>query len=201
MANSRNTTVSERRPSRLLGRQPAATTRVEAKETQRRRLLLAMAHLVGKQGYADTSIATVIERAGVSRKTFYEYFTDKEACFLAAYDELTGLLIDALARLEVARGGSRATAQLERYLEALSLDPVVARAFVVEVLGAGPGALKARERVNRRFADLVFGHVSKDPLVRKAIIGGVNDVVSGELLEGRTDFLPLLERLARFVER
>ncbi|MBE2251945.1 MAG: TetR/AcrR family transcriptional regulator [Myxococcus sp.] len=175
-------------------------SREEARTTQADRLRLAMAQLVGKNGYGATSIAQVIERAGVSRKTFYAFFADKQACFLEAYAHLTGLLIDALIAIgaRAARDG-RTEAQLAAYLEALSRDPLVARAFIVEVLSAGPEALAAREAVNRRFADLVFDHTSSDALVRKAIIGGVNDVVAGAILSGATDFAPLLPKLTRFV--
>ena len=45
-----------------------------------------MAQVVSDKGYAATTVADVVERAGVSRRTFYEQFADKEACFLAAYD-------------------------------------------------------------------------------------------------------------------
>lgn len=188
-------TLLERRVSR-------PRTREEARDTQQRRLLLAMAQLVGKNGYADTSIAQVIERAGVSRKTFYEHFTDKQACFLEAYAELTGLLVEALvAEGERTAEDGRTEAQLRRYLEALSRDPLVARAFIIEVLTSGPEGLAAREAVNRRFADLVFAHTSEDPLVRKAVIGGVNDVVAGAILAGQEDFRPLLPKLTCFVQR
>jgi AcrR family transcriptional regulator len=177
-----------------------AATRAEARETQRQRLLSAMAHLVGTVGYQGTSVAQVIARAGVSRKTFYEYFTDKEACFLEAYQGVSFSLAEALSSLSVGAGASRSSAQLERYLEVLSRDPAVAQAFIVEVLMAGPTALQARERVNRRFADLVFGHLSNDPVVRKALIGGVNDVVGGALLAGRKNLRGLAPRLERFLD-
>lgn len=189
------TTLLERRMAK-------PKTRADAKETQERRLLLAMAQLVGRNGYAETSIAQVIERAGVSRKTFYAFFADKEACFLQAYAQLSGLLIDALvAHGSEASGEDRIEAQLRQYLETLARDPLVARAFIVEVLSAGPKALAEREAVNRQFADLVFAHTSDDALVRKAIIGGVNDVVVGALLSGETDFVSLLPKLTRFVTR
>ena len=57
--------------------------------------------------------------------------------------------------------------------------------------------------VNSRFAELVFGHTSRDPLVRKALIGGVNDLVAGVLL-GHTKvktLRALLPSLVRFVHQ
>ena len=45
-----------------------------------------MADAVAENGYAATTIADVVSRAGVSRKTFYEHFDGKQECFLALYD-------------------------------------------------------------------------------------------------------------------
>lgn len=187
-----------------------ATTRKEARDNQRWRILEAMAHLAGKRGYANVSVAQVIERAGVSRKAFYEYFKDREDCFVTAYEELSERLVRDLMKVPAAggspggdegersRGGDRTRAQLGRYLEVLARDLSMARAFVVEVMGAGAKSLAARERVNRQFAELVFGHTSKDPIVRKALIAGVNDAVAGALLDKRK-LGSLLPSLVKFV--
>ena len=65
---------------------------------QRLRLLVAMADLVGRDGYAATTVANVLELAGISRKAFYKHFANKQECFLAAYDAIA-----AEGRREVAR--------------------------------------------------------------------------------------------------
>lgn len=177
-----------------------AATRKEARANQRWRVLEAMAHQVGKQGYARTTVADVIARARVSRKAFYEHFTEKEDCFLVAYEELsTRLVRDLVTEGAPFARGNRSVAQLHRYLEVLSADLLMARAFVVEVMGAGQRSLELREEVNRRFAELVFGHTSKDPHVRRALIGGVNDLVAGALLRGERDLRVLLPSMKRFV--
>src|SRR5215218_4516301 len=74
------------------GRHAAAREVVLA--SQRGRLLEAMAQCVAEHGYAVTTVAQVIARAGVSRKTFYEHFPDKRACFLAAWEVGTELLLE-----------------------------------------------------------------------------------------------------------
>ena len=56
-------------------------------EIQRARLLGAMVKVSGERGAANVSVAHVVERAGVSRRTFYELFDDREECFLAAFDD------------------------------------------------------------------------------------------------------------------
>ena len=71
---------------------------------QRERLLDAIANVVAEKGYAATRVADITDYAGVSRKTFYELFSDKEDCFLAAYDASRAMLMDRLAH---ACGGGR----------------------------------------------------------------------------------------------
>ncbi len=55
-------------------------------EMQRRRLLLAVGEVVGEHGVVGLTVGRVCQQAGVSRRTFYEQFTDGEACLLAALD-------------------------------------------------------------------------------------------------------------------
>src|SRR5213596_3561078 len=53
--------------------------------TQRERMLDAMARAVAAKGYAKVTVSDVVALAGVSRRTFYEHFSDKEECFLESY--------------------------------------------------------------------------------------------------------------------
>src|SRR5687767_14844110 len=54
--------------------------------SQRTRLLEAVGRAVADRGYAGATIDDIVRRAGVSKKTFYEHFRDKEHCFVAAYE-------------------------------------------------------------------------------------------------------------------
>jgi AcrR family transcriptional regulator len=134
-------------PSRLpSGRHGLARETVVA--SQRSRLIEAMAQVVADKGYAATTVADVVERAGVSRRTFYEQFSDKEACFLAAYD--AGLAA-VLGRISSAAEGDpgagwrdRARSGVEAFLGLLASEGAFARALQVEILTAGPAALDRR---------------------------------------------------------
>ena len=116
--------------------------------SQRARLIDAMAQVVAEKGYAATTVADVVERAGVSRRTFYEQFDDKEACFLAAYDAgLAAVLGRVGVAVEVnATAGwrDRARVGVEAFLALLASQPAFAQALQVEVLTAGPAALDRR---------------------------------------------------------
>ena len=74
------------------------STPVDRKSTQRERLIAGMIAAAHRHGYAGANVAHVIAEAGVSRPTFYEYFADKDDCFLAAHRELSRLLIWEIRR-------------------------------------------------------------------------------------------------------
>ena len=116
--------------------------------SQRSRLVEAMAQMVAEKGYAATTVADVVERAGVSRRTFYEQFTDKEACFLGAYDAglaaVLGRVGDAVEVNATAGWRERARVGVEAFLALLASQPAFAQALQVEVLTAGPAALDRR---------------------------------------------------------
>src|SRR5262249_53431209 len=139
----------------VLPRGRHAAPRPVVREVQRARMLDAMVHAVAEKGYARVVVADVIERAGVSRKTFYEQFSNKEDCFLAAYDaggaSLAAGMAEGLAppAPDWLAGAGRA---VEAYLDQMAASPAFARAFLIEALGAGPAALERRDVVQQRFA-------------------------------------------------
>jgi AcrR family transcriptional regulator len=170
--------------------------------SQRIRLLEAVIDVAARVGYAEMAVADVIAVANVSRKTFYEHFRDKEDCFLAAYEFVSNRVLDRLVAdaLQHREGAPRRRAQVTGFLQALADDPLVARAFMVDVLGGGPRTLRRREALNARFGDAILGE-SIDPVLRKAIIGGINTVCAGMLLDDRAAELPgLAETLVGFLE-
>jgi len=147
-------------PPDTAGRLPSGRhglTREAVVASQRGRLIDAMAQVVAEKGYPAATVADVVERAGVSRRTFYEQFTDKEACFLAAYD--VGLAV-VMGRIQEAvevtdpDGGWRAQARagVEAFLALLASEPAFARALQLEVLTAGPAALERRAAMLATFS-------------------------------------------------
>jgi AcrR family transcriptional regulator len=188
----------------VLPRGRHAAPRPVVREAQRVRMLAAMVQAVADKGYARVAVADVIERAGVSRKTFYEQFANKDECFLAAYDATVDELLatidealDAVAPdwLAAHRAGVNA------YLEALAASPEFAKAFLIEVLGAGPEALSRRDRVQNRFAaqlEDVHRRARQDipeipevpPHTFRAAVGAVNELVTAHVLEHGAETLP-----------
>src|SRR5438105_4031485 len=64
----------------------------------RERLLEGLAQAIARRGFAQTTIADIVAQARVSKRTFYEHFSDRDECFLAAYAEGSTLILDAIAQ-------------------------------------------------------------------------------------------------------
>src|SRR3954468_10019138 len=178
---------------RPLPRGPHNLARGDVLASQRVRMLEAMAETVAAKGYGATTVGDVVGGAGVSRKTFYEHFRDKEECFLAAFDAGVDTLLEAITAArpqpedDTWLGLMRA--RVRAYLETLASQPAFARTFLIEVFAAGPHALDRRAEVLRRFAQLFrdlhdearrqFPEVQPVPeRIYVAAVGGVNELVS-----------------------
>src|SRR5918995_4482191 len=124
-------------PSDIPRRLPRGTHGLDrdvVEASQRTRLLEAVGRAVAERGYAAATIDDVVRRAGVSKKTFYDHFADKQDCFLAAYEAASEEL---LARVEEAHAGDgdwleRTRAGIAAYLRWLAADPALARVYLVE---------------------------------------------------------------------
>jgi AcrR family transcriptional regulator len=130
------------RPSREMERRQVA-------DIQRARMLAAMTELAREHGVDSVTVAHVVARAGVSRRTFYELFEDREDCFLTALDQGLGQLAAVvLPAYENQSGWSdRISAGLTALLEFFDEEPGTAALCVVDALGAGPRALELRSRI------------------------------------------------------
>jgi AcrR family transcriptional regulator len=188
---------------RELPRRAHSLSRRTVTDSQRWRMLEAITEVVAKRGYADANVADVIAAAGVSRKTFYEQFRDKEHCFLSAFEAVGERLLGHVVAAGEGHppGPARRRAQIARFLVGLANDPLGARVFLVDVLGAGRRSLRLRQILGTKFGHALVGDAG-DPILRAAIVGGINSVVRGHLIDGEPAELPALaDALAAFVER
>jgi AcrR family transcriptional regulator len=142
---------------RPLPRGPHRLTRETVLESQRGRMLDAIAVAVADKGYAATTVGDVVSGAGVSRKTFYEHFADKEECFLAAYDQVADELFAAIAEETRRARNPREALELgiAKYFTQFADHPRAAATFVVEIHRAGERALARRAEIHARYRELV----------------------------------------------
>lgn len=132
-------------------------SREEVVAVQRERMFRGMAAAMAEKGYVGTPVAAIIKRAGVSRETFYEQFSSKQECFVAALEEGIARLQSRLLA-EMPGSGTpldRFSALLGTYLETLASEPQMARLFMVEVYAAGPDVARRRVELQRQFVDAI----------------------------------------------
>jgi AcrR family transcriptional regulator len=195
-------------PPRVLPRGRHRIQREVVLASQRGRLIDAIAAAVAEKGYSATTVADVVGRAGVSRKTFYEHYEDKLDCFLDAYD--TGVEV-LLAHLQAAweRPGTfseRLQYAVEAYLGTLADAPDFACTFIIEALAAGPRALERRAVVHARFAGQIEAAHAETGLPElpheafTAAVGAVNELVAERLRQGRFESLPELAGTVRAIQ-
>jgi AcrR family transcriptional regulator len=184
--------------------------RAEVARNQRARIYGAMIEAVARRGYAGTSVAEVLALAGVSRRAFYELFSNKQDCFLATYDSVVArarkVMLDGWAS---ERGwANRLHASCKALLEDIARSPKPARLVLVESLRAGPNARERMELAGQSFERLVslaFRSAPDGPefprLTSKAIVSGVRHVLSRSLQEGRErDLLTLTDEILDWCE-
>ncbi len=166
---------------------------------QRERITDAVAHAAAELGYAEMSVEAIVARAGVSRRTFYEHFKNKEDAFLAAYDAVVRQQARHIRRayFEEATVQDRLRAGIRAYLEFTAREPDVARMCIVEVLAAGPRAMAKRNEAMGMFAEIIEDNIHelipgcrRAALTAETIVGGIHEVVLRRVLGNRIDELP-----------
>lgn len=175
-------------------RAPAGTRvgRNHVSQIQRARMITAMVDVAAERGLANATVAHVVARSGVSRRTFYEMFNDREDCFLAAFEQAVGLAAeyvgDAYDPSEKWR--ERVRKGLVAVLEFLEDEPDMGRLAVVETLGAGPMVLERRRNLLAELTKVVDegraearSAAALPPLTAEGVIGGVLSVLHARLLD------------------
>jgi AcrR family transcriptional regulator len=164
--------------------------REQVSEIQRARILTAMVEVVCERGAANVTVAHVVARSGVSRRTFYELFVDREDCFLAAFDDAIGRIAAVVLPVYEQSGSwrERVRAVLTVLLELLDYERATGRLVIVETLGAGPRALERRGRVLAQIITVIDQGRSEGkhgdgppPLTAEGVVGGVLAVLHSRL--------------------
>jgi AcrR family transcriptional regulator len=146
----------------------------------------AMTDVIAEQGYTATTMSEVVARASVSRKAFYQHFSNKEECFLATYDTIVAEGIDRVSRAY--RGADdlsdRAGSAIEALFEQAIENPGATRLVMVEIGAIGPPGVARRERLVIAYEQLLRESLGippgsgtiRNPVLR-AIAGGLNSVL------------------------
>jgi AcrR family transcriptional regulator len=188
------------------GLQAGEPERMQLAQIQRSRILAAMFYAACERGASNVSVADVVERSGVSRRTFYELFEDREACFLAAFEQALSLagervLPAYMGQSRTPKGTSwreRIRAVVIALLGFLDEEPLAGRLLIAESLSGGPRTLARRTRVLTALVAAVDAGRSESaaaatlpPLTAEGLVGGALAVIHARI--ARVDRAPLLE--------
>jgi AcrR family transcriptional regulator len=165
-------------------------SRSEVESSQRSRIVQAMIRLVGVRPFHEVGVADLVATAGVSRKTFYQQFHNKEEVFAAAYDHALGGLLEMMGDAAEASQGrrDRLAVRVTTLLTLLARDEAVGRVCFVEVAAAGPLALERRRHGTAALASALLGFDAGDdvPITALAAAGGLSEVIHHEIVAGRS---------------
>jgi AcrR family transcriptional regulator len=177
---------------------------------QRERLIAGLAEAIAENGYSGTTIAHITRHAAVSRRTFYEHFSSKDECFVAAYDAVMEQLQERVsAGFESSEDWPHAVrAGIAAMLEFLAAEPHLARLCMVEALVAGPVVVERYDAAIQSFVPYfqsgregrppeVLARLS--PTTEEALVGGMVSLISRRIIAGKAEELEeLLPDLVEF---
>ena len=172
----------------------------QQREEPRERLIEAMAASIEDKGYRTTTVADVVRIARTSRRTFYEHFADRDACFLALFDATNDATMDTIATAvhPDAPPEEQVDQALEAYIDSICTHPALYRSFVRELPALGRAGAERQLAVIERFAQLLVDLVESGRREQPAldarplrmdtaimIVGGLRELAVISMQRGR----------------
>jgi AcrR family transcriptional regulator len=178
----------------------ARSARTEDSSGHRARLIAAMSESIVEKGYRETTVADVVRIARTSRRTFYEHFDDRDACFLELFDATNDAMMNQVAA--AVRPEAPLEEQVDRaidaYIDNVTAQPALYNSFVRELPGLGQAGadrnLAVIERFARTLVDMVESgrreqpEIGARPLAMDTaviIVGGLRELAVISLQRGR----------------
>ncbi len=197
--------MARRAPAETAIDTPAARSK---KATQRPRLLAGMVAAANRLGYAGANVSAVIAEAGVSRPTFYDYFEDREDCFIATVLDVRQRLLDGVRQaVQDSPPEQGLAAAVAATVAFAHRDPDAARFLMKEALAGGPAALLARDEGIRELAAVVDRSHKRAPadapipdVPVEAVLGAVQRLLATRLRRGERALGGLREDLRAWID-
>jgi AcrR family transcriptional regulator len=185
-----------------------STSRKDRKGTQRERLLEGMLLAAVRKGYEGANIAQVIAHAGVSRPTFYEYFTDKDDCFLTVHRDISEQLLERVGEAVEAEPPERAVqAGIKALILRAEARPDRARFLVNETLAGGLRVLDQHDRTVGQVQQIIERALAKaspkastPDLPTRALVGGICGLLAPRLRRNEHDLHELAEEIVEWID-
>jgi AcrR family transcriptional regulator len=166
----------------------------------RDRLIAAMAASIIEKGYRDTTVADVVRLARTSRRSFYEHFVDRDACFLALFDATNDAMMGEIAAAVQPDQtlDAQVDSAIDAYIDNVSKQPALYASFVRELPGLGRAGAERGLATLERFAAMLVALVDSGRAVQPnmaarpltmdtaiIIVGGLRELAVISLQRGR----------------
>jgi AcrR family transcriptional regulator len=166
----------------------------------RERLIAAMAASIVEKGYRDTTVADVVRLARTSRRSFYEHFEDRDACFLALFDATNDAMMEEIAAAVHPDQtlDQQVDSAMDAYIDNVAQQPALYASFVRELPGLGQAGAERGLATLERFATMLVGLVDSSRAVQPGIgarpltmdtaiiiVGGLRELAVISLQRGR----------------
>ncbi|MET0897308.1 MAG: TetR/AcrR family transcriptional regulator [Mycobacterium sp.] len=155
-------------------------------------MVAGLGEAMSVKGFAGTTVADIIERAKVSKQTFYEHYDSKQACFMDAFTRIHEKLDESSSSVSPGATPMEALDSiLTKYLDVIARNATMARLYLIEVYAAGPDALRIRMELQQHTAEqmvMLFGLYSDDGrFACRAVVAAISALVTHELIIGGAD--------------
>src|ERR1700754_2440748 len=176
------------------------TPPLDAARNQRERLYAAMVASCEERGYEESAVGDLLELSGISSRTFYQHFEDKQDCFRAATEEILDGALSSIVQ-QTGNGGAdeRARNALDAFMRMIVREPAASRMVFVESYAAGEPAVEPVRQTIDQFGRMTHdaleelpGHENMPNELSRAIIGGLYRVIHSRLQAHREAELPEL---------
>lgn len=179
----------------------------------RSRLLAGLAAALERLSLAELYTDDIAREAGVSKRTFYEHFANKEACFLALYKENSARVL-AVLREAAARPDLSLLERIERgteaYLTVMQHQAPLMKRLYIDILKLGDEGMRAKRQVVQQFADLLLGIYEEEkqrlpgmpalkPELVLGVIAGLNELILFKIEDGEAGQLLELVETSRLM--
>lgn len=177
----------------------------------RSRLIAGMAKVLEQRALSELYVDDVVREAGVSKRTFYQHFPNKEACFLALYRENSARVLGVLKEASGAAGLSaleRIQLGSQAYLTFMQGQSALMKRLYIDILYLGTEGMKAKREVLQQFADVLLAAYEAereqmpalpplDPELVLATVAGINELILFKIEDGQADRLRDLEGVSQ----
>ena len=177
----------------------------------RSRLIAGMAKVLEQRALSELYADDVVREAGVSKRTFYQHFGNKEDCFLALYRENSARVLQVLSEASSTPGLSaleRIQHGAKAYLAFMQSQSALMKRLYIDILYLGTDGMKAKREVLQQFADVLLAAYDAeraaaptlpplDPDLVMAIVAGINELILFKIEDGQADRLSDLESVSQ----